>query len=152
MQLFRAFIAVLARVLISLIFLISGVNQILYWKETEKRFLTVIADWQTYTVSSDFFQFIFRIFFQWSPIFLIVISALQMIGALFLLFGRNEKLGALLLIIVLIPTTLLVQHFWFSEANIKSLQLSFFLRDLAILGGLLVVVLRGTKERTSSSL
>lgn|SRR3990167_5017025 len=148
MGLFKASLAVLARFFLSLIFLISGFNQILYWKETEKRFMNVIAEWQAYTVQSDAIQFMFSFLFHWAPIFLGMISALQLIGALLLLFGKNEKLGALLLIIVLAPTTLLVQHFWFSEANIRSLQLSFFLRDLAILGGLLVIVLRGTKERS----
>ena len=146
MELLKTIVSWLARFFLSLVFLVSGINQILYWKETEKKFLSVISDWQTYTVQSEFFQSLFQVFANWSPLFLVVITSLQLIGALLLLLGRNEKLGALFLILALIPTTLLVQHFWFSEAHVRAMQLSFFLRDLALLGGLLIVMIRGTKN------
>lgn len=146
MEILKIVTSWVARFFLSLVFLVSGINQILYWKETEKKFLSVLSDWQTYTVKSEMFQSLFQFFTAWSPLFLVLITALQLIGALLLLLGRNEKLGALLLIIVLIPTTLLVQHFWFSEAHIRAMQLSFFLRDLGLLGGLLIVLVRGTKD------
>ncbi|MDE3055780.1 MAG: DoxX family membrane protein [Verrucomicrobiota bacterium] len=146
MPLFKAVLTVLARALLSLVFLVSSVNQILYWKETEKRFMATVADWQTYSVSSDFLQGLFHFLFAKSPLFLMTVSALQLLGALLLLFGKYEKWGALLLICILLPATFFVQHFWFSEAHVRTIQFSFFLRDLAIVGGLLLVVLRGTRE------
>lgn len=136
----------LARFFLTLVFLVSGINQILYWKETEKKFLSVISDWQSYTIQSEIFQSLFHLLATWAPLFLVIITSLQLVGALLLLLGRNEKLGALFLIMALIPTTLLVQHFWFSEAHVRAMQLSFFLRDLGLLGGLLIVMIRGTKN------
>ncbi len=63
--------------------------------------------------------------------------------ALLLLFGIREKLGAFLLVIVLVPTTILMQPFWFAEGSERDMQIALFLRDMAILGGLLVVTLHG---------
>ena len=147
MKFVRIAIAALARIFLSIVFLISGINQMIYWKETEKRFLNTIADWQTYTVASEGCQALFSAMTIWTPILLIFLTFLEILGALLLFFGIKERLGAAFLIIILIPTTILTQHFWFSEANVREMQLAFFLRDLAILGGLLVVLLRGTRER-----
>lgn len=148
MRFIRAILAILARLFLSVIFLASSVNQIIYWKETEKMFMNVLSDWQTYTVSSEWLQRAFSMMTTWSLILLMIHTCLEILGALLLLFGLKEKTGAFLLILVLIPTSVLVQHFWFSETGLRELQLSLFLRDLAILGGLLTVVLRGTKEKT----
>ncbi len=147
MRFLRAITAILARIFLSVIFLVSGINQIIYWKETEKRFMDIIAEWQTYTASFEELQTVFSTMAVWAPVLLMAVTFLEILGALLLLFGVKEKLGAALLILILIPTTLLVQHFWFSEANIRELQLSLFLRDLAILGGLLVVILQGTQGK-----
>jgi len=148
MSFLRAITAILARIFLSVIFLASGINQIIYWKDTEKRFMDIIAEWQTYTVSSEGLQTVFSAMAIWAPILLMAMTFLEILGALLLLFGMREKLGAVLLVIILIPTTILVQHFWFSETNVRELQLSFFLRDLAILGGLLVVILQGTQAKS----
>lgn len=143
----RAITAILARIFLSGIFLVSGINQIIYWKETEKRFMDIIAEWQTYTVSFEELQTIFGLMAVWAPLLLIVMTFLEILGALLLFFGMKERLGAALLILILIPTTILVQHFWFSESSVRELQLSLFLRDLAILGGLLVMILQGTQNK-----
>ena len=142
MGFFRSFIAVLARICLSGIFLASGINKILYWKEMEKRFLSILGDWQTHTVSSPMLQIFFNFSVVWAPFILMTATFLEILGGLLLLFGIREKLGAVLLAIVLLPTTVLMQHFWF-EGNMQELQISLFLRDIAIFGGLLIVILHG---------
>jgi uncharacterized membrane protein YphA (DoxX/SURF4 family) len=146
MGLFRSLFSFLARICLTAIFLASGVNKIIYWKEIEKRLLTIFGDWQTHTVSSEFAQAFFGAAVIWAPVILMVATFLEILGGLLLLFGIKEKLGAALLILVLLPTTVLVQHFWFTEGTMREMQLTLFLRDIAILGGLIVVVLNGVRK------
>lgn len=149
MRFLRVALAGLARLFLSAIFLASGINKIIYWKEMEKRLLGVLGDWQTHTVSSEGVQAFFSTAVVWSPVILMIATFLEILGALLLLFGIREKLGAILLAIVLIPTMVLMQHFWFTEGNERELQMTLFLRDIAILGGLFVVILHGAHAEVS---
>jgi putative oxidoreductase len=65
--------------------------------------------------------------------------ALESVGALLILAGFHARLGALLLILFLVPTTLVMHDFWASEGNQRIADLLQFLKNLAILGGLLLV-------------
>ena len=152
MRILRAGLAALARLFLSGIFLASGINKIIYWKEMEKRLLTVFGDWQTHTVASEALQSFFGAAVVWAPLLLMIATFLEVLGALLLLFGIREKLGAVLLALVLIPTTILMQHFWFAEGAVRELQISLFLRDLAILGGLFIVILHGAHGDASDSI
>jgi len=149
MRILRAALAGLARLCLSSLFLASGINKIIYWKEAEKQFLAVLGDWQTYASAIEGVQHVLSSAVVWAPLILMVATFLEILGSLLLLFGLKERLGAGLLALILIPTTVLMHHFWFAEGSQKELQLSLFLRDLAILGGLLVVVLHGGRGETS---
>lgn len=138
-------LGILARIFLSIGFLRSAIEHVINWKESEKQFMNVIADWQTYTVSSEWLQALFSGTAVWSPLILIIGTFFQILGVILLFFGIRERLGAFFLILVLVPETILVQHFWFAETSIRDQQFSFFLSNLAILGGLLIVMLRGTK-------
>ncbi|HSX38505.1 MAG TPA: DoxX family membrane protein [Chlamydiales bacterium] len=138
--------ALFARICLSAMFLASGINKIFYWKEVEKRLLAVLGEWQTHTVALESAQAVFNAAVVWLPILLMVGTFLEILGALLLLFGIQEKLGAFLLAIILIPTTILLQSFWFSEGLEQEQQLAAFLKNMAILGGLLVVILHREPE------
>lgn len=141
--------AFLARMFLSAMFLATSINKIIYWKETEKQFLRVLGDWQTYTVASNTWQALLSTLVIWSPMILMTITFIEILGALLLLFGIKEKLGAVLLVIFLIPMTILMQHFWFVEGSERETQILLFLHNLAILGGLLIVILHGGHGKSS---
>ncbi len=63
--------------------------------------------------------------------------ALEVIGALLLFFGIKRRVGAFLLLIVALPTAVVYHPFWFFEGVQHSVHLLMFLKDLAIVGGLL---------------
>jgi len=151
MRILRTALAGLARLFLSAIFLASGINKIFYWKAMEKRLLTVLGDWQIHTVASESLKVFFETAVVWAPMILMAATFLEILGGLLLLFGIREKLGAAFLAIVLIPTTILMQHFWFVEGSERELQIALFLRDIAILGGLLVVILHGAHGGVSGS-
>lgn len=79
-----------------------------------------------------------------APLFLIGSLILQFVGSLFLIFGYRARLGALVLIVYLIPATLLFHDFWVQPAGpaFEAESLAFF-KNLAIFGGLLYVLSNG---------
>lgn len=143
MRVVRVAGALLARVFLSAVFLVSGFYKIIYWKDTEKRFFTVLGDWQSYAVSSEGLQLFLSSSVVYASVILMAATFLEVIGALLLLFGIRERLGAVLLALVLIPSMVLMHHFWFTEGGAREMQIAFFLKDLAILGGLIIVMLHG---------
>jgi len=141
----KAASTVVARFLLSVIFLAGGINKIFHWHESEKILMNVFSDWQAYTDFSSSMQEFFASLVPWTPFFLIGATLLELIGGLLLLLGVREKWGAALLILFLIPTTILFHQFWFVEGAARELQQIMFLKNLAIIGGLIQVVLHGAQ-------
>lgn len=68
-----------------------------------------------------------------------VSGILLIVGGLIYLLGWRTKIGGVILLLFLIPTTLFVHRFW-NEANSLTyqLQLSYFLRNIAFAGAILM--------------
>ena len=64
-------------------------------------------------------------------------------GALMVLLGWNACLGALLLIAFTVPATLMFHNFWAVEAAQYQNQFNHFMKNVAIVGGLLYVMAAG---------
>ncbi len=62
----------------------------------------------------------------------------QVIGALSLLLGLKVQLGAVILIIFLIPTTVIFHPFWADPGE----SIAFF-KNLGLIGGLLLLIYTG---------
>ena len=77
------------------------------------------------------------------PLLLIASTLLELIGGLLILLAVKEKLGAFLLLVVLFFTTIVFHPFWFLEGDLREMQIAMFLKNLAIAGGLLLVLLNG---------
>ena len=60
----------------------------------------------------------------------------EILGGLMLLFGFLTRIGALGLALFLIPTTLLFHQFWALTGQEAQMQLVNFLKNVAIMGGL----------------
>jgi putative oxidoreductase len=74
------------------------------------------------------------------PLFLVGAIVCELVGGLSLLLGYRARLGALLLFLYLIPTTLVFHAFWQYEGMQHKMQLINFMKNLAIMGGLAVVM------------
>jgi putative oxidoreductase len=65
---------------------------------------------------------------------------LMLAGALSVLLGYRAKLGAWILVLFLVPVTLVMHHFWnASNPMMAQLQMGMFIRNVSILGGVLIV-------------
>lgn len=113
-----AYAATFGRILMSIIFLLSG-----YMKATH---LSGMAS-----------------MIHMSPAVLGVAAAAELAGGLSLLLGLWSRLGALGLFIFLIPTTLMFHHFWSITGPEQQDQMAHFLKNIAIMGGLLMIVAFG---------
>jgi uncharacterized membrane protein YphA (DoxX/SURF4 family) len=147
MKVIRVATTVLARFLLSAIFLASAVNTIFHWHESEKLLMNVLIDWQGHLAFWEGMQKIFTVLIPWTPLLLIGATLLELIGGLLLLLGVKEKLGAALLILFLIPVTVIMHQFWFVEGGLRDVQQIMFLKNLAILGGLLMVLVFGAQAQ-----
>jgi putative oxidoreductase len=77
----------------------------------------------------------------------------EVLGALSLLFGALTRMGALGLIVFLIPTTLLFHDFWAFEGDDQRMQqMSHFLKNLGIVGGLILLMSYGPGRYSVDSL
>ena len=103
----------LARFLVSLIFLMSGFNKIIGFAGTSK-----------YMASYNF---------PAPDLFLVGAIFLEIVGGLLLLVGFKARIGALLLIVFLIPATIIFHVSGLPEQS----QMIATLKNLAILGALL---------------
>ncbi len=149
MRIVRLFTTFLTRFLISAIFLAGGINKIINWHETEKMVANVICDWQSYLAFSETLQNGFATLVPWTPLILMAGTLFELVGGLLILLGLKEKLGASLLILFLIPATVLMHQFWFIETGDRELQTAMFLKNLAILGALFMILLHGVQSKTA---
>lgn len=146
MKVIRQFTTVLARFLISLIFLTGAVNKILHWHETERSLMNTLCEWQSNIGFSENLQDCLATLVHWAPLLLTVATLFEFFGGLSVLLGIKEKLGATLLVLFLIPTTILIHQFWFIEGMAREVQMTHFLKNLAILGGLFLILLQKTEK------
>lgn len=75
---------------------------------------------------------------------LIYVAAIaEVLGGLSILLGFLTRVGALGLAIYLIPVTLYFHRFWGVEGAAATMQMSQFMKNVAIMGGLLVLMAFG---------
>jgi putative oxidoreductase len=72
-----------------------------------------------------------------------VCIALKVIGGLLVLSGWYPHFGALLLLIVAIPSLVKLHSFWHLQGAEKALQKAIFVKEVAVIGGLLLLLAIG---------
>ncbi|MUL39416.1 DoxX family protein [Gloeocapsopsis dulcis] len=115
------YIPLAARVFLSVIFLRSGINKILDFAGTQE-FMASTG------IPAGLTGFL-----------LVGSIILELLGALSVILGYKARWGAIALIVFLVPTTLLF-HTNFAE----DMQINQFLKNLGLIGGLLMVVYFGS--------
>jgi len=113
----------LGRILLALTFLVSGFGKIGGWNETAG-----------YMASKGM---------PLVPLFLVAGILLEIGGGLSVLLGFRARLGAAALIVFLIPATFIFHNFWALEGMDQQINMIMFMKNLSILGGLLLVVAFG---------
>jgi putative oxidoreductase len=112
-------IVLIGRILLGLIFLKSGLSKIGDWEGTVGHMVGKGMPLASF--------------------FLLGAIILEIGGSLSMMFGFNARFGAVALLAFLIPATLIFHNFWALEGMEAKKQLSAFMKNLSIMGGLLIV-------------
>ncbi|GAB5412278.1 MAG: hypothetical protein ChlgKO_13920 [Chlamydiales bacterium] len=149
---FKRSIGAIGRIFISSVFIISALNKIFDWDEVLDSFTSTLNEWIFFGGNLPWMDEGVALMMEYAPILMIVAVAIELVGGLSLLFGIRPRFGAGLLIIFLIPATLLYHHFWFLYGDERDLQLVMFLKNCAIIGGLMQVSSMGRTIKRSEIL
>lgn len=118
------FTPLLGRFLISSIFIMSGLSKIGGWEQTAG-----------YMASKGM---------PAVTLFLAGAIIFEVLGGLSVLLGFKARLGAIALIIFTIPAALIFHNFWAFEGMEQQTQMIMFMKNLAIIGGLLLITSFGS--------
>jgi putative oxidoreductase len=81
----------------------------------------------------------------WAGLVVPVSGLLALLGGLSVLFGYRARLGAVFLILFLIPVTLIMHNFWdLTDPAAIMVQRTMFLKNLSMLGGALLIFYFGS--------
>ncbi|MFQ5550419.1 MAG: DoxX family protein [Gemmatimonadales bacterium] len=78
------------------------------------------------------------------PLFLAGAIVVELLGGFSILLGFKAKVGATVLFVFLIPVSLIFHNFWALEGVEQQVEMTMFLKNLSIMGGLLLVIGLGT--------
>ena len=109
----------MGRVLLGALFFISAINKILGF--------SFVSGWMA---SAGL---------PMPDLLLVLTIAIEMIGGLMLITGWHARYAAVGLAIFLVPVTLVFHAFWSADAATFNDQLTAFLKNAAIFGGMLLV-------------
>jgi putative oxidoreductase len=115
--------ALLGRVLLSQIFLFSGVMKIVNWS-------TTAAHMEAEGMVAV-------------PFFLAAAICIEIGGGLLVLMGWKARFAAIVLVLFLIPVTAIFHDFWKYEGAAQQNQLQHFSKNVTIMGGLSMLAAAG---------
>lgn len=110
------------RALLGVLFFISGINKILAF--------SYVAGWMASSGVPA------------SNLLLSITIVIEVLGGLMLITGYKARLAAVVIALFLVPVTLVFHGFWSADAANFQNQLTQFLKNLSILGGMLLVIER----------
>lgn len=143
MQSIKILSSIIGRIFLSAVFIIAGLNKILNWSGTSEGYLEVLGKWHLAT-DNAFLERLLDFMAQRSGLFLGLATGLELIGGVLVLVGVFTRVGAVCLITFLIPVTIIYHAFWIMQSPEKDMQVVMFMKNLAILGGLMVVASFGS--------
>jgi putative oxidoreductase len=119
----QTFAGPVGRVLLALIFLTSGVGKIFSFDGTAQ-----------YMASQGM---------PMASVFLVAAIAIEVLGALSIITGFKARWGATSLIVFTIVASLVFHQFWNLEGMDRQIQMIMFMKNLSMIGGLLLVIAFG---------
>jgi uncharacterized membrane protein YphA (DoxX/SURF4 family) len=135
----KKFFFMIGRILLSLIFICLVTNQILNWDQTQQAFDKSVSDWIVHPGLPDQVQKVFSLLLSYSSLIMILAAVFAGLGGLFVLLGIKVRLGAILLILFLIPSTVIMHAFWMYHGSMREMEMMMFLKNISIVGGLFIL-------------
>lgn len=115
----------IGRIFLSAIFIFEAIDSTLYFEKTQQTMTQYGLNW-----NQDFLLY--------GAIFLLTA------GGLMVLLGYRTTLGTSMLLMYWVPVTFLVHAFWNYPKSEMRIQSILFMKDIAIIGGLLMLAGKGS--------
>lgn len=145
----KNFSLIIGRLLIGIVFLLSGFGDILYWNEVVQHFHQQVTFFSQSSFLGHSFESFWNELLQGSMLLVGLGVVIKMVGGFFILIGYRVRLGAVLLILFLIPITPLFHPFWFLQGVDASMQWVMFFKNIAVMGGLFCLLSIGNGKCAS---
>lgn len=117
----------LGRIFLGIIFVYEGLDTLFFYEQTK----ATMAEYGI-TFAPD--------------ILLILTLSTLFLGAFLVIIGYFSRVGAFLLMLYWLPFTLFVYDFWNAPPDLQRLNALYFMRNLAVLGGLLLLLANGSGQ------
>jgi putative oxidoreductase len=114
----------LGRICIALIFVYEAIDTLLFYKHTQRTMTEYGITWN-------------------QDLLLVIVVIFLIVGALLVIIGYYANIGALLLLLYYLPFTLIVYSFWNDPLNVQRINALYFMRNMAVCGGLLLLIANG---------
>jgi putative oxidoreductase len=114
-------------------------NQILNWDQTQQAFDKSVSEWIVHPGLPNQIQKIFSLLLSYSSLVMVLAAIFAGLGGLFVLLGIKVRLGAILLILFLIPSTVIMHAFWMYHGSMRETHMMMFLTNISIVGGLFIL-------------
>ena len=151
MNVIQSLVAFLGRALLSFIFISSAIHKIIDWAPTMQFFTQTLTDLLAVSVGSPHLQSLTEWCLANTSMLLLSGVMFELVGGLLVFLGLWTRLGALLLILFLIPTTIIFHHFWLMQGQDNQMQMINFMKNVSICGGLLFILAMGKGTRCSKA-
>jgi putative oxidoreductase len=114
----------MGRIFIAFVFIYEALDALVFYEKTKATMTAYGITWQQDMVLT-------------SLIFILIL------GGFLVLIGYYASLGSVLLLLYWLPYTLIVYSFWDDPADIKRVHALYFIRNLALCGGLMLLLANG---------
>lgn len=139
----REFGLLVGRLLIGILFIAAGIGGIMEWEGVTLLFHNTMNMWSQAIGPESGLAGTVQFIASLAELLVGLATLLKLVGGLSVLTGYRCRLGALLLLIFMVPATVIFHAFWLMPDAQVALQQQMFLKNLAIIGGLLYVMIIG---------
>ena len=136
--------AVLGRMAISLIFILSGIGKLLDWEGAQEKIVQMLTQFSACMGQESVQAFINNNLIPHATLLAVLAIICELGGGVLLFLGIRVRFAAFLVILFLVPTTIIFHGFWMVAGPDRDLQMIMFLKNLSIFGGLLTVLALGS--------
>ena len=116
-------VPLIGRLLMVYIFLTSGLGKVFSW--------------------SDNIQYMSTRHLPMIPVLLAIAAVIELGGSVCLITGWQARTAAMVMFLYMIPLTLLFHNYWAASGMLAGTQETHFRKNLAIMGGLLILAYAG---------
>jgi putative oxidoreductase len=120
----KDYVDLLARIMISFIFLYEAYDSIVFFKNTKETMTAYGIDWR-------------------QDLLLIGVIFLLILGSILILIGYYASVGAFLILLYWIPFTFIVYSFWNDPIELRRINSLYFMRNIGTTAALLLLMANG---------